>query len=50
MQLLHGCCLSHLSLRRRHSRQEVMMRFRRRMPLGAFLSLVVAGVDGTGLA
>ena len=48
VQLLHGCCLSHFNLRRRHSRHDVMMRFRRRMPLGALLSRLSAGGGGDG--
>lgn len=35
LQLTHGCDLSHLSLRRRHSKQDVIMRFRRRILVGA---------------
>jgi peptide subunit release factor 1 (eRF1) len=31
VQLMHGDCLSHLSFRRRHSKQEVIKRFLRRI-------------------
>ena len=31
VQFVHGCCLSHFSLRRRHSKQEVINRLRRRI-------------------
>lgn len=46
VQFVHGCCLSHLSFRRRHSRHEVIRRFLRRMrgcSLCAFLSPTVLG-------
>lgn len=46
VQLEHGCCLSHLSFLRRHSRHEVMRRLRRRIrgcSLCGFFSAVAPG-------
>jgi len=47
MQFVQGWDLLHFSLRRRHSRHEVIIRMRRRMGLEPIRGLVVPAVEGS---